>query len=185
MWVTKAIFCLDKALPVPHVDDAVWKSALQRSYYASVNVSVDVRCFWFSCMHTDFLSEHSGRVAVYMEKNGILSKTAVSSLRLLARRFSCGHISLQQTVSWTLPPVCPSCYTPLSVWLLQHHFSALLMQPRDADKGDGCSSWPWRHVGTLDLALHQAPVKGLWRWWVKNSCRQSCRALSWGCSVTC
>lgn len=46
------------------------------------------------------------------------------------------------------PAAClPSVLRSALRLTVPRHFSALLMQRRDADKGDDCSFWQWRHAG--------------------------------------
>lgn len=185
------IFCLNKACLC-----YTWTMLFENLHckeaimlYASMNFNVDLYCFWFCFMHTDFLSEHSGRVSVYMSKEFLLlSLHLISDSNYVSDSSPRDSVTAIFQCSIQSPELCflsALCVNPALCLNVQHQLSALLMQLRDADKGDDCSSWLWRHVGTLDLSLHQDPLKRLWRRQGINPCWQSHRALSSGCSVTC
>ena len=142
----------------------------------SMNINVDIQYAGSDC--ASYTQRKSG--CLYVELHLISDSNYVSESSPRACVMASFHRS---TLCLLNSAAClPSVLRTALCWAMQRHFSALLMQLWDADKGDDCSSWLWRHVGTRDLDLHRTPLKKrLWRHQEIKPCCQSHKALSSGC----
>lgn len=82
-------------------------------------------------------------------KSGCLSQIGVSEVLLWSLSTAAVN-SLQNS-----PACLPSVLRSALRLTVQRHFSALLMQLHNADKGEDCFSWQWGHARAPDLNLHR------------------------------
>lgn len=168
-----------QCLPVLHVDDAVRKSALQKSYYSLWFLWISM---WADAV-SDFLSEHSGCVAVNMQKWGLEPSFYLTMCQTPCQELPLWPVSAAAYNLLNSAACLPSVIRSALYLTVHSHFSALLIQLRDADRQRPLL------ISTVALRRHArpgpspGPFKRLWHCHRIYSCWQSHRALSSGCHI--